>query len=191
MILFGTPVMVYDDLLKEDYRQSLVSAAKEVQNNVKDTTKTWLCDVYSTCHDYTLNDDPFFRDLLLTQYEKVKHFLGTHEVADELMLSSSWLNSYTAKQFQDWHKHPVALVSCVYYLEAPEGSAPLTFHAPYVPDVGFDRTSGKYFSVTKQIKAATNRLIVFPSWLPHSVPQGTNEEPRWSVASNYKVGVDE
>lgn len=190
MILFGTPVMVYDDLLQESYRKELLAASKEIKNKVVDSSKTWMCDVYSTCHDYQLSEDPAFHDLLKIQHEKIKHYLGVHEVADETILSSSWLNSYTAKQYQDYHKHPMCAVSCVYYLEAPEGSAALTLHTPSLPDIVFSKTSHKFFAATEEIKSVTNRLIVFPSWLPHSVNQGTNEEPRWSIASNYKVYED-
>lgn len=185
MILFGTPVMVYDDVLEEDYRLELLEEAKVIRQNVSDEKKNWMCDVYSTCHDYQLTEDDNFSKFLSYQQEKINHFLGVHEVGDRLFVQSSWLNAYEADSFQDVHKHPMSFLAAVYYLDAPEGSAPLTLRHPHLPDLSYNRTSGKYFAENRQIKTVTNRLVVFPGYLPHSVPRGTNKEPRWSIASNY------
>lgn len=187
MMLFGTPVMVFDDLISDEYRLDLLEVAKDIKDKVPDDGKTWLCDVYSTCHNLDLYSLTEFEPLLTTQIKKCQHFLSMHGISRELRPSGSWLNAYTSKQFQDMHKHPSVAVSCVYFLEAPEGSSPLTIHNPVVPDISLGSRTTEHLQEYKDIKAVTNRLIVFLSWTWHSVRQGSNENIRWSVASNYKV----
>lgn len=187
MMLFGTPVMVFDDLMPEEYRLDILEVAKDIKENTPDDNKHWFCDVYSTCHDLDLYTLEEFEPLLTTQTEKCHRFLAEHGVAKNLHPTGSWLNAYTSKQFQDMHKHPNVEVSCVYFLDAPEGSAPLTFHNPVIPDLFMGPYTTDHLIERKDIKAVSNRLVTFLSWTWHSVRQGTNENMRWSIASNYKV----
>lgn len=187
MMLFGTPVMVFDDVVPDQYRHMMLEKADQVKAETKDAGKSWLCDVYSTCHDYELIEDEVFHELIKAQMSRANIFLKHHGVKQEVMPQSVWLNAYTAKQFQDVHKHPNVFVSSVYFLSAPEGSAPLVIHNPVQPDMTFDSTDTEHLQLNKPIKAKDNRLVVFLSWTPHSVPQGSNQELRWTIASNYLV----
>lgn len=186
MILFGTPVMVYDGLIAESLRKALVTKAKEICASTENGSKGWRCDVFTTCHTRNLGDEKSYNDLNQITCDKVEHYLNIHGVKDLLVPNWAWLNAYTAQQYQDWHKHPTNLVSTVYFLDAPEGSAPLVMHQPYAPDTIYSELTLDYFKQDHEIKAVSNRLVVFPSWLPHSVPQGSNEELRYTVATNFE-----
>lgn len=190
MMLFGTPVMVFDDVLPNNYRLRMLEKANTIKDKTVDSGKQWLCDVYSTCHDYELLEDEDFLELMKCQVRMCNTFLRQHGVEDMVVPQSAWLNAYTAKQFQDVHKHPNVFVSSVYFLAAPEGSAPLMIHNPVQPDMTFRNTKTEHLQIYKEIKAVPNRLVTFLSWTPHSVPQGTNKEPRWTIASNYGVRHD-
>lgn len=186
MILFGTPVMVYDGLIAESLRTALVAKSKEICETTENGSISWRCDVFTTCHTRDLLLERSYNDLNQTTCDKVEHFLKIHDVKDNLVPNFSWLNAYTSKQYQDWHKHPCNLVSTVYFLDAPEGSAPLVLQQPYMPDNVYENIGDNYFNQEHAIKAVSNRLVVFPSWLPHSVPQGSNEELRYTIATNFE-----
>lgn len=186
MILFGVPVMVYDNLLHDVYFKKISHWVKEAEKNTENSAQDWECDVYSTCHSLNLKHEPIFDWYHTSVDEKVKHYMYTFGSSEELEAEQTWFNSYKAKQFQDRHKHPNVQLSCVYFLDAPLGSAPLIFHNPVDPDTTFSRQpEHEVYALSKSVNAVTNRLIVFPSWAVHSVPQGDNTELRYTIASNY------
>lgn len=70
-------------------------------------------------------------------------------------ISSMWGAIYQSGDWADHHTHGPSRTSWVYYLQAdPSQGAPLMFD-----DIGYE------------IMPATGQLIMFPSWLGHSVPK--------------------
>lgn len=185
MILFGTPVMVFDNIIPDAYREIMLTACKEISKKVESSNKDWFCDVYTTCHSLDLNQFDEFNSYIEYCEEYVDKYLNVFGIEERLTSKQSWFNAYTKKQYQDKHKHPNVLLSTVYFLDAPEGSAPLVFNNPVDPDMTFRSTKHDVFNSSHKIKAVTNRLVVFPSWAVHSVPQGDNKELRYTIASNH------
>ena len=187
MILFGYPVLVYDNVLGKQERKS----SPRMYSNRKADPKSkssWECDVYTTCWDSDMQDNPNFKNPLDVFTEKTKHFLDTHGVEEDPVLEMAWFNSYRKEQFQDQHTHNGTHISAVYFLSAPKGSAPLKFHNPLPANFPIAYTfKNDYLKDQRYINAVDDRLIVFLSHTPHSVPQGYNEEPRYSIAINYGI----
>ena len=188
MILFGYPVLVYDKVLGNEERDRIHKECMEQEKTKTKTSATWECDVYTTCWDSDMHEDPKFKEPLCIFTDKVKHFLTVHGVDEDPLLQMAWFNSYTKEQFQDQHIHSGTHVSAVYFLSAPEGSAPLKFHHPSPPNVPIAfNFENDYLKEQRYINSVDDRLIVFLSHTPHSVPQGYNEESRYSIAINYGV----
>lgn len=188
MILFGYPVLVYDNVLGEMERNRIHKECMIKQKADPKTKSTWDCDVYTTCWDSDMLTDLNFKKPLEVFTEKTKHFLNIHGVDEDLVLNEAWFNSYSKEQFQEQHIHHGNHVSAVYFLSAPEGSAPLKFHNPVPANFPIAYTfTNDYLKEQKYIHAVNDRLIVFLSHTPHSVPQGYNEEPRYSIAINYGI----
>lgn len=185
-MIFGLPVLVVDDLVDAHTLSQIQDRAGKIYNEVEPSGHDWMCDVYSTCHDYNLLRDQAFESLHDAMCRRVNNdFLNKHGILDTVIPSGSWLNAYSSEQYQEQHKHPNNWVSAVYFLDAPEGSAPLTFHNPNLSDLSFNKQKWTHLLEFKNYDAVTNRLIVFLSHTPHSVGQGTNEELRFTVATNY------
>ncbi|MEM9303026.1 MAG: 2OG-Fe(II) oxygenase family protein [Pseudomonadota bacterium] len=87
------------------------------------------------------------------------------------------------------HCHPNNYLSGVYYVEVPPGGDNITFHDPRVQPNLFmpptrEQNTENAGKMTIGVKAGT--LVLFPSWLVHSVQpfQGSSSTRRVSIAFN-------
>lgn len=187
MILFGTPVMVFDDVLTDQELTQVKNVCVEVCSNTE-SKHTFDCEVYSTFQSYSTLLDDRLSVLLSNQKELVRKFGRVHRygLIEYLEPTDSWINRMDKNQYQEHHKHSPCTFSCCFYPIVPEGSAPLTFYNPVQPDAPVYAEHSS-LQLTHKVKAVENRLIVFPSWQIHYVPRGTNTEERYSIATNYIV----
>ena len=61
--------------------------------------------------------------------EHVEKYLDYVKINKKLKCCGAWINLHTEKDFVQQHFHPNAMVSGIVYIDAPDGSAPLKFHA--------------------------------------------------------------
>ena len=85
------------------------------------------------------------------------------------------------------HSHPNNFLSGVYYLRTHEGADTVNFHDPR-PQTGIIRPPVTELTAenTDQVvvKVSDGTLLMFPSWLPHSVDASGSDETRISVSFN-------
>jgi len=89
------------------------------------------------------------------------------------------------------HTHPDNIISGVFYLQTPENSAPIRFFdpRPFRKYVSFETLTENEFSQESiQIFPHKGLMLMWESWLEHSVPKTLNEnESRISLVFNlYK-----
>jgi uncharacterized protein (TIGR02466 family) len=101
-----------------------------------------------------------------------------------LKFQSYWINKNNKYNYNKPHNHPGCLVSGVYYVNVPEDSGDIIFHAPY-SDLVSSFMVEKDFHDLYIIKPKTNMLLLFPSWLKHSVEMSKSSKSRLSIAFNY------
>lgn len=189
MILFGTPVMVFDDVLDEQELKEVQSLCVEICSNTE-SSHPFDCDVYSTFGSYNILEDERFCTFLTKQKERVVKFAKIHEYDwwNNIREEHSWLNRTEKHQYQESHKHSPSTFSCCFYPIIPQGSAPLVFVNEVQTDtITFQRSMHPNLQHKHRVKTVENRLIVFPSWQFHYVPHGRNTKERYSIASNYSV----
>jgi hypothetical protein len=88
-------------------------------------------------------------------------------------ISSMWGAIYQSGDWADYHTHGPSRTSWVYYLQAdPQHGSPLVFD-----NTGYE------------IMPTTGQLIMFPSWLGHSVPKFIpgNDSERIVLAGNVEI----
>ena len=108
-------------------------------------------------------------------------------------MTQMWVNVSPPGGRNAMHHHGLSYFSGAYFLDVPEGAAPLVLHDPRTMVPILMRTSGVVSEITPltadeiPIEAKPGDLHVFPGWLQHEVPPGTNQQPRVSVAFNYSV----
>lgn len=103
----------------------------------------------------------------------------------------SWINFFVKNQSEHEHTHYGNFLSGCYYVNAPEGSGVFAF-----PDPVRERQMWRgIFVKEKQEENFLNvnscsyipqrgRLLMFQSWMPHSVLKNNSDEPRISIAFN-------
>ena len=99
-----------------------------------------------------------------------------------------WANIGTPGSPHKMHSHPNNFLSAVYYVTAPDGGNVISFHDPR-PQRAVISPSPREMSAENAGKAdltvGQGDLVVFPSWLFHSVPPNTSEQNRISIAFNF------
>jgi uncharacterized protein (TIGR02466 family) len=106
-------------------------------------------------------------------------------------LQNSWVNINKGSDYNMVHKHPASSLSCCLYLSVPSGK--ITFEDPrndvFMERDRFAMCPDNY--LTYSFTPNAGDLIVFPSWLNHSVEPSNSEEERVSIASNYFVRMQD
>ncbi len=114
---------------------------------------------------------------------------------NKMKITQSWLSKHDEiPQVTYAHRHPNSVISGVYYIEAdPKVHAGLTFSK----DLGYGQTfiqhhadpeleddSNPYAAQEQTVPADKGTLILFPSWLNHTVVGKQVAKPRCSIAFN-------
>lgn len=134
---------------------------------------------------------------------EVKKFVLEHvkEFAENVMLydydtwelSQSWVSRKQPGQHHTMHTHPNSLISGVFYYGEPSEKTPaIKFHKMegginqqvIQPAIKADRRSSKFAWKEFAVDFAPGLLLLFPSYLFHSVPINKSKTIRSSVAFN-------
>jgi len=141
--------------------------------------------------DHRFNELPgleFFNRMLLGSVGSVLQSL--HVKQPEFQITGCWGNIAGPAAPHKRHSHPNNYLSGVYYVKTqPEANSiyffdprpQITVIAPETSEQGF-ATAGKV-----KLQVDTGTLIIFPSWLQHSVDPNRSQENRVSVAFNVML----
>jgi uncharacterized protein (TIGR02466 family) len=111
----------------------------------------------------------------------------------EYVLSISWISHKKPGESHNQHVHPNSLISGVfYYGDFEETTSTLKFHkqigginASYLfGKLSKDYQKSQYSQDTFEFKCSPNTLILFPSYLTHSVPINQTNKVRKSLSFN-------
>lgn len=138
--------------------------------------------------DLTLDIFKDFKDKLIFYANAYYKTLKGKE-SKSIIIKSLWVNVNHTYSFNLTHTHPNSFVSGVFYIKVPENSGRLCFDHPCATkqhewqDDDFDELN-ILNCTTYNIAPQENRLLLFPSWLPHYVEHNKNEEDRISISFN-------
>ena len=114
----------------------------------------------------------------------------------ELYLDGAWLNVNPKNSYNSEHLHPHAYYSCVYYVCCDDKSGKIRFFHPcqffeYDWKISYiqKENANKLFEFSENVwfKAENKQLLIFPSWLKHSVDRNDSDIDRISIAMNICV----
>ena len=127
--------------------------------------------------------------------QQVKEFADNVLLFDynEYELSQSWVSRKQPGQHHTMHTHPNSLISGVFYYGEPAPKTPaIRFHkmegglnvSHLQPKTKPDKRSSKFAWTTFNVEFSPGMLLLFPSYLFHSVPVNESDKVRSSVAFN-------
>ena len=186
--LFSTHVFLFDDVL---FSGDILNIRKDITSSYNQETKNWQSKAnlqknikYNLLSEKIVENTKKIFDTLSFEYQGFS-------------ITDMWSNVLKPGETHRPHTHSNNILSGVYYVEAQQTSG-IIFSDPR-PQAGVIQPD-----VTKQhldnasvIKydSATNRMILFPSWLQHYVPINETKSNRISIAFNImlkgKVGSSE
>ena len=106
---------------------------------------------------------------------------------EEVSVDNWWFNINQEGIKNDYHLHPGADYSLVYYVKTHEGCGDLVLERSD-DKILFNREFVHHFESHNhdyRIKPEDGQLVIFPSWLKHSVDMNTKDKDRISLAVNF------
>lgn len=103
----------------------------------------------------------------------------------------AWINIFEPGAQEAQHSHDGSLLSCSYYVEAPDECGCIVFPDPIGARRSyrqFTGTAGPELLTRSDIAVAPQpgRLVMFESWFPHAVQCNKSDKPRISIAINLR-----
>ena len=179
----------YPNHLKE--KDELIKYCYEIKSKTKRGGEGWVSsETYNTSDgQLDINHDEKFMGISNFVVESVKSYLDQVNLKMKLELIDGWLNIYNKNNYQETHRHNTYVMSCIYFLKAPEKSAGTIFYSPHKEMVISDelynnpnyRPSG-YLTY----RAVEGKLLMFRSHVEHAVELHKNDEDRITLAYNFK-----
>ena len=153
----------------------------------------WSCNLYTTVRsNLNVFDLPPFQKLREHIVAEANSFAlgsGLNIAKHPLRLNECWVNVYGQGDAQDVHLHRNSVLSGIYYVAAPPNCGELLFHSP-VGDVMLEPpiTQGNIFNAPiRNVIPTAGTMVLFRSWLRHSVKPTRGKEERISVAFNLTM----
>ena len=187
--LFPTAVYYEEDIISEEYNETIIDCCYRIQKVAESGGKGWFTNVYNTLKTHDVVHDKNFEQLNQAVETHIQKFVKTHGSDEYYPLDNGWLNIYQKNDYQEYHYHTDSVISAVYYAKMPKNSGGLILNSPKEPDMlpiqgitennEFNHTFFKIFPKERS-------LVIFRSSVQHMVEPGQNECERISVAYNSR-----
>lgn len=117
---------------------------------------------------------------------------NTFDCKQEFYITNSWMAISKPGESHHVHFHPNSIISGVLYLQAFDDCGDIIFHHKSSLrnnfDFTYDLNSYNIFnSQTWQYKITTGNIILFPSWVNHSVEENKSNQDRIILGFNTFV----
>jgi uncharacterized protein (TIGR02466 family) len=108
-----------------------------------------------------------------------------------LEIEHAWINIFEPGSQEGQHTHDGSLLSCSYYVEAPDDCGYIVFPDPIGARRSyraFTKTSGAELLTRGEIavEPKPGRFVMFESWMPHYIQCNKSDKVRISIAINLR-----
>ena len=183
--LFPTTVTIFDNVLELEYIDSMLEDIIDSSKKVGRKTN------WQSNHNPNLHEHPKYKPLGKKVLELSKEYIEDLKFEfDDHYITGMWSNILKPGEFPSPHTHSNNLVSGVFYLQTNDNSPAITFLDPR-PQSSVLQPQAKEYNIFNSTMffypAKVNRMILFPSWLEHYVPQNDTKFSRVSIAFNVML----
>ena len=186
--IYSVPIWQSEYSEFEEHKEIFLTAVKEYKekNPTKETPRS---NIFGYQSPSTLQGVEELRPL----FEYICQ-MGFKAAADldfidcDIALTEAWLNVNDSRQCMNSEHVHGDVFSGVFYLSAPEGSGKLSLVNPGINKLwnGCQLSSQKnqFTGESIRIEPVEGNIILFPSYLPHSVETNDHDEERISISFN-------
>jgi uncharacterized protein (TIGR02466 family) len=174
----------------EEIELKLKEHCLDLKSRISAGGKGWISNkTYNTSDgQYEIYKDKEFEQLTKWIEKQIYDYCDETGIDNSnLENSGSWFNIYYQGDYQEKHVHPNSIISAIYILCASVESAKIYFSTP-LNEMFYVKYQQQKQQLVQQISCQSipGTLIVFPSYLPHSVERHDSTELRISLSYNYK-----
>ena len=181
------PTLVWKILLKTELRDAIDAKALATLESLRRDLPT-LQPGHGWQSEQTLHQRDEFRELIFCVSSVAKSILRFLRIGQEdFEVTGCWATVLAAGAIHKTHSHPNNFLSGVYYVRIHPGADAISFHDPrsqtrVIRPPVVELTSENTDQVVVRVTNGT--LLMFPSYLEHSVDTNTSAEERISISFN-------
>jgi len=190
-LVFSTPIWTTLILNHQELNNKMFKYIKDLQiQNPNGFTKSNVFGWHSEDFDLENELPKYFINSILTSLNQAFEDMGWDIKNQEVKITSMWsiINKKNASNAR--HIHSNNYISAAYYVKTQENSGDIVFHDPR------SVTTFRYPKISKRNKLNSNvftvqpkegLLVLFPSYLYHSVDLNRSEEERIVISFNINL----
>ena len=181
------PTLVWKILLKTELRDAIDAKTLATLERLRRDLPT-LQPGHGWQSEQTLHQRDEFRELISCVSSVAKSILRFLRIGQEdFEVTGCWATVLAAGAIHKTHSHPNNFLSGVYYVRIHPGADAISFHDPrsqtrVIRPPVVELTSENTDQVVVRVTNGT--LLMFPSYLEHSVDANTSAEERISISFN-------
>ena len=190
-LVFSTPIWTTQILNYQELNNKMFKYIKDLQiQNPKGIAKSNLFGWHSEDFDLNKEQPKYFVNSISTNLNEAFIDMGWDIKNQEVKITSMWsiINKKNASNTR--HIHSNNYISAAYYVKSPENSGNIVFHDPRsVTTFRYPRISERNTlnSNVFTIQPKEGLLVLFPSYLYHSVDLNRSEEERIVISFNINL----
>ncbi|MEM9233540.1 MAG: TIGR02466 family protein [Pseudomonadota bacterium] len=184
---FSTPIWSRRVLDADRINQGLMKVLERIKSETGGIVRSNVGGWHSHDQIHTREDVAEIRRIIGTSCAKCADNIGFDFGRANIVIKEMWFNENQAGDFNKAHIHPNAFLSGVYYVQTPEGSGNIELYDPVPARLMTSYPISERSRVNSQAveyKAEAGTLLIFPSWLQHSVQPSQAEGARVSISFN-------
>ena len=189
MPIYSTPLWQSEYPNFEEEKETIFKALEEYRNQTptKETPRSNIGGYQSPSTLQTSVDElrPVFEYICQMAYKAIADL---DFIDCDIAITEAWLNVNDSRQCMNGEHVHGDVFSGVFYVQAPEGSGKLSIVNPGINRMwkGCQLVSQKnqFTGESIRIEPVEGNIILFPSYIPHSVETNNHDEERISISFN-------
>ena len=178
-LVYGKDVQLDNNKLAQD----IINWSKQDKGVFKTNHKGW----HSTTD---MHKKPEYSPLVTELFRMQKEIYDHEHIDRNAFLGNMWANINPPGGLNNSHLHPNSLFSGVYYVKSQPKSGRLKIYDPrstsqMVMPIRKPGNPGRDMWRDATLDPVIGRIIMFPSWLWHSVEENQSDDIRISVSFNF------
>ncbi len=192
-LLFPTPVWTIQLENYNDVNEQMYDYIKLKQNNdkigiSKSNVKGWHSE------DFNLTDKEIqnFISFILPEIEQVMNDMNWEKEKQIAKINNIWAIINTGGSANLRHQHGNSTISGAYYVRAPINSGDIVFYDPRPAPIFSHPNVSNPNLLNAQVNGISPKegaLVLFPSFLDHSVNENLSNEERIVISFNIKIQI--
>ncbi len=190
-VFFSTPVWVSQINDYEDINKNLIDFIHQEKN--KDPTGTRKSNIKGWhSKEFNLQNQSLgkFLNSLSPEIQQATSDMGWDTINQIIKITNMWSIINTKGSFNERHHHGNSALSAAYYVKADSESGDIVFYDPrqsFTFSHPENATLNELNAQTKSISPKSGMLVLFPSYLDHSVNTSNSDDDRIVISFNISL----